>query len=176
MGKAKARIRGHTMLIIEPVVNDRQIEGVQQLLQAYFSWFFELVPGSDEVEAFSGWQQEIRHLPRCYFPPTGCFLLATLDGQVAGCVALKSDDPDTAELKRMFVHPGFRGQKMGERLVEALFARARAQGCKRMVLDSHRLMAHAHAIYRRLGFVDVDAPPDFPEELRPVVVFMERDL
>jgi GNAT superfamily N-acetyltransferase len=158
------------------VANDRQIEGVQHLLRGYFSWFFELVPGSDEVEAFSGWQQEITQLPRCYFPPTGCFLLATVNGQAAGCVALKSDSPDIGELKRMFVHPAFRGQRIGERLVEALFEQARGHGYKQVVLDSHILMSHAHGIYRRLGFRDVAAPPGFSKELGQVVVFMERDL
>jgi GNAT superfamily N-acetyltransferase len=164
------------MLKIEPVANASQIAGIQDLLRGYFSWFFELVPGSDQVAAFSGWQQEITTLPDCYFPPTGCFLLATLDGQAAGCVALKSDGPETGELKRMFVHPTFRGQKIGERLVEALFAQARGYGYKRVVLDSHRSMTKAHEIYRKLGFAEVDAPPDFPEELRLVVVFMVRGL
>jgi GNAT superfamily N-acetyltransferase len=160
------------MLKIETVPNASQIAGVQALLRAYFAWFFELIPGSSEVAAFSGWEQEITTLPRYYFPPAGCFLLATLDGQAAGCVALLSNAPDTGELKRMFVHPAFRGQGIGERLVKALFAQARLQGHKRVLLDSHRSIASAHAIYRKLGFEEVDAPPDFPEELRQVVVFM----
>lgn len=164
------------MLNIEPVANARQIAATQELLRDYFSWFFELVPGSDQDAAFSGWQQEIATLPGCYFPPTGCFLLATLDGQAAGCVALKSDDPDTGELKRMFVHPTFRGQRIGERLVEALFEQARVYGYKRVVLDSHRSMAKAHDIYRKLGFGVVEAPPGFPEELKQVVVFMAREV
>jgi GNAT superfamily N-acetyltransferase len=164
------------MLKIEPVKHESKIAVTQELLRGYFSWFFELVPGSDQVAAFSGWQEEIKTLPSCYFPPTGCFQLATLDGQAAGCIALKSDDPDTGEIKRMFVHPVFRGHKIGERLVEALFEQARAYGYKRVVLDSHSPMIKAHEIYRKLGFREVDSPSDFPEELRPVVVFTEREL
>lgn len=164
------------MLTIESARTTGHLAAVQELLRGYFAWFFELVPGSSEVAAFSGWQQEINALPDCYFPPTGSFLLATVDGQAAGCVALKSESPETGELKRMFVHPAFRGQGIGEHLVQALFEQARAYGYKRLVLDSHRSMFHAHAIYRRLGFSDVDAPTDFPEELRPIVVFMARSL
>jgi GNAT superfamily N-acetyltransferase len=93
-----------------------------------------------------------------------------------GCIALKSDNPDTGELKRMFVHPTFRGHKIGERLVEAFFEQARAYGYKRVVLNSHRSMIKAHEIYCKLGFGIVDAPPDFPEERRQVVVFMAREL
>jgi GNAT superfamily N-acetyltransferase len=164
------------MLKIEPVSDSSQIAGIQGLLRGYFEWFFELVPGSSEVAAFSGWEQEITALPNCYFPPTGCFFLATVDGEAAGCVALKSDDPEIGELKRMFVHPAFRGQRIGERLVDALFEQARLYGYKQVLLDSHRSMTKAHEIYRKLGFDEVDAPPDFPEELRQVVVFMVRSL
>jgi putative acetyltransferase len=164
------------MLKIEPVANASQTADIQELLRGYFSWFFALVPGSDQEAAFSGWQQEITALPGCYFPPSGCFLLATVNGQAAGCIALKPDHLDTGELKRLFVHPGFRGQHIGERLVEALFEQARAQGYKRLLLDTHCTMSSAHAIYRKLGFQVVDAPADCPEDIRQVVSFMERIL
>ena len=164
------------MLKIEPVANASQMAGIQGLLRGYFEWFFELVPGSSQVAAFSGWEQEITALPSCYFPPSGCFLLATVDGEAAGCVALISDDPEIGELKRMYVQPAFRGQGIGERLVDALFEQARNYGYKRVKLDSHRSMSRAHEIYRRLGFEEVAAPHDFPDELRPVVIFMDRSL
>ena len=45
-----------------------------------------------------------------------------------------------------------------------------------MILDSHHTMTKAHAIYHSLGFTTISAPPDFPAELRPIVVFMELDL
>jgi ribosomal protein S18 acetylase RimI-like enzyme len=76
----------------------------------------------------------------------------------------------------MFVHPAFRGQGIGESLVEALFEQTQIQGHKRVILDSHRSMTQAHKIYRKLGFTEVDAPPDFPEELKPVVIFMDCSL
>ncbi len=164
------------MLHIEPVATASQIAGVQGLLRAYFAWQFESIPGSNQVAALSGWEQEIQALPGCYFPPEGCFLLATLDGQAAGCIALISERPGTGELKRMFVHPAFRGQGIGERLVQALFEQARGHGHTRVILDSHRSMAKAHDIYRKLGFREIDSPPGFPAELRHVVIFMERAL
>lgn len=160
------------MLKIEPVETADQIAATQELICGYFSHCFELVPGSEQVAAFSGWERELATLPRCYFPPTGCFLLATLHGQAAGCVALISNDPETGELKRMYVHPGYRGQNIGERLVESLFQKARGYGYKLMVLDSHRSMTQAHKIYRSLGFKEIEAPPGFPEDLKQSVIFM----
>jgi GNAT superfamily N-acetyltransferase len=164
------------MLKIEPVETADQIALAQELIRGYFSWFFELIPGSDQVAAFSGWEQELATLPRCYFPPTGCFLLATVDGQAAGCVALKAGDYKAGELKRMFVHPHFRGQKIGVQLVESLFQKARFFGYERVMLDSHRSMTKAHEIYRNLGFREVEAPSDFPDELKQSVIFMEYAL
>ena len=64
----------------------------------------------------------------------------------------------------------------GERLVKALFEQARLYGYKKVLLDSPRSMTKAHDVYRKLGLGEVDAPPDFPEEQKQVVVFMVRTL
>ena len=37
-------------------------------------------------------------------------------------------------------------------------------------------MKKTHAIYLEVGFRLVNAPDDFPEDLKPIVVFMEYDL
>jgi ribosomal protein S18 acetylase RimI-like enzyme len=74
------------------------------------------------------------------------------------------------------VRPQFRGLEIGWQLVNRLVAEARQAGYERMVLDSHRSMKKAHALYQAVGFKRVSAPADFPEALQPVVVFMECDL
>ena len=58
----------------------------------------------------------------------------------------------------------------------ALVEEARRQGYRRIVLDSHMSMTKAHDIYQSAGFRKVPTPADFPEVLKPVVVFMELDL
>jgi ribosomal protein S18 acetylase RimI-like enzyme len=65
---------------------------------------------------------------------------------------------------------------IGTALVADLIARARGMGYRRLVLDSHMSMTKAHEIYRAAGFQRVETPPDFPEDLKPVVVFMEMRL
>ena len=81
-----------------------------------------------------------------------------------------------AELKRLYVSPAARGHRIGRRLVAELIGRARSIGHRRVVLDSYYTMFNAHDLYRGAGFRDTAAPPDFPEQLKPVVVFMELDL
>jgi GNAT superfamily N-acetyltransferase len=45
-----------------------------------------------------------------FSPPDGLFLLARLDGEAVGCGAIRTLDPETAEIKRMWVDPTVRGR------------------------------------------------------------------
>ena len=153
------------------------IRDIVALFREYTDWAFTLTSTLAETPpTFEGFEEELASLPGIYAPPAGRLLLATVDGRPAGCIALKPHDRDTAELKRLYVSPTFRGRAIGERLVAALIAGARDAGYRRIVLDSHVSMTRAHDIYRQAGFRTVDAPADFPEVLKPIVVFMELDL
>lgn len=46
------------------------------------------------------------------------FLVAEKDGKIIGTVAIKEDAPDTALLRRVFVHKDFRGQGYGAKLMK----------------------------------------------------------
>jgi putative acetyltransferase len=164
------------MATVIQVSSPAEIQQVQQLIREFTSWAIATIEGSDQAPTFRGLEEELATLPGIYAPPTGCLLLALLDGMPAGCVALKGHDATTGELKRLYVRPAFRGLNLAELLVAALVARARALGYRKIVLDSHISMKKAHAIYRSAGFRDVRAPGDFPDELKPVVVFMELDV
>ncbi len=164
------------MLTISQVNSEAEITAAQELLREYSRWAFSIVPGSDESPAFEGFDAELASLPGIYAPPAGRLLLAMYDGQPAGCVCLKGHDATTSELKRLYVRPTFRGQNIGQHLVKMLIEEARQSKYQRIVLDSHNSMKKAHAIYLESGFRLVSAPDNFPEELKPIVVFMECDL
>lgn len=70
----------------------------------------------------------------------------------------------------MHVPSGFRGLGIDQHLVAATFAQARANVDPRKVPDSHRSMTQAHIIYCKRGFDVVDAPADFLEELKLIVL------
>jgi ribosomal protein S18 acetylase RimI-like enzyme len=165
------------MLNISQVNSEAQIEGARSLIREYTGWIFTtLTNDSNNAPTFEGLEEELATLPGIYAPPAGRLLLATQDGQPAGCVCLKRHDAITSELKRLYVRPAFRGQNIGEHLVKMLVEEARQAGYRRMVLDSHVTMKKAHAIYQGAGFKFVSAPEDFPVDLKPVVVFMELEL
>jgi N-acetylglutamate synthase-like GNAT family acetyltransferase len=164
------------MLAIHQIETPQQIAAAQRLVRGYFEWFFALVPGSQTDPTFRGWEDELASIPGQFVPPAGRFLLAEVDGQVAGCIVLKPVSADTCELKRLFVHPSQRGKAIGQALVKAFLTQASASGYHHAVLDSHVSMTGAHAIYQQMGFGVVAAPDNFPEELKGSVIFMRREL
>jgi GNAT superfamily N-acetyltransferase len=106
---------------------------------------------------FQNFDQELAGLPGDYAPPGGRLLLATLEGEPAGCVALHKLDHDICEMKRLYLRPKFRGKGLGGILVQAIFAEARQIGYLRMRLDTvEPVMKDAVAMYRKLGFREIE--------------------
>ena len=161
---------------IVQVQTPEHIAAVRALLDEYLAWTLTLEADARDAPTFEAIDAELATLPGVFAPPAGRLLLAMHEGQPAGCVAFKPRDGATCELKRLYVRPAFRGHRIGWELVRSLMAEARASGYGRMVLDSHVSMRGAHSIYRAFGFHVVSTPADFPEHLKPVVVFMECDL
>ena len=54
--------------------------------------------------------------------------------------------------RMLAVDPTVQGRGVGPRLVAECLERARAAGCRRMVIGSTEWMTTAHRIYERLGF------------------------
>jgi putative acetyltransferase len=91
--------------------------------------------------------------------------LLPLDGgrkaRPAGCCALRpldnADYPNAAEMKRLYVRPGFRGLGLGRHLAEAILDAARGAGYACVLLDTLDDMESARTLYEDLGFEEV--PP-----------------
>ena len=164
------------MVEVAQVTSDGGIEAVRELMREYTAWAFSLTPESSDAPTFQGLADELNTLPGVYSPPDGRLLIATNDGQPAGCICLKPADSTTCELKRLYVRPAFRGLGIGRRMVEMLLHEARQIGYQRIELNTHITMTGAHAIYRAVGFRLTSTPSDFPEQLKSVAVFMELDL
>jgi putative acetyltransferase len=164
------------MLKVAQIETSADCRAVKGLVLEFVAWAYTQDPDAQAAPTFTDLEAELDGLPGIYGPPTGSFLLATLDDQPVGCVALREKDRDTVELKRMYVRPGQRGHGVGLKLVQDLVAVARAQGRKRIVLDSYHTMTGAHKIYRAVGFQDVAPPDDFPKTWEGRVVFMEMTL
>jgi putative acetyltransferase len=110
---------------------------------------------------FQDFEAEVSALPGEYASPLGALLLACVNGEPAGCVALRSltdsDYPNAAEMKRLYVAPSFRGLGLGRQLTEAILDKAREAGYHSVLLDTLDDMEAARALYEDLGFVEI--PP-----------------
>lgn len=105
---------------------------------------------------FQEYEREYAQLPGEYAPPDGRLFVARYDGAIAGCIALRKIDVDTCEMKRLYVRPGYRGNKIGRMLSERLIHEALAMGYRSMRLDTIPQMTAAIALYRSLGFREIE--------------------
>jgi ribosomal protein S18 acetylase RimI-like enzyme len=111
--------------------------------------------------AFQDFEAELAGLPGDYAPPGGALLLALVDGQLAGCGALRPlpdvDYPNACEMKRLYVRRAFRRFGLGRALAQALIDRATQAGYSTMLLDTLDDMEAARGLYGSLGFEEI--PP-----------------
>jgi putative acetyltransferase len=118
--------------------------------------FLEYARDIDLDLSFQNFDEELAELTAQYGPSQGGILLLTVEGRPAGCVAVRRFEKDTAELKRMYVRPAYRGQGYGRRLGEEALALTRGLGYRAIRLDTLPKMAAAIALYQSLGFVEIE--------------------
>ena len=126
---------------------------------------------------FQDFEAELASLPGDYAAPRGQLLLATVDGSIAGCCALRpldaSDYPNAAEMKRLYVRKAFRGFGLGRQLAEAILDVARQAGYACVLLDTLDEMESARALYADFGFVEI--PPYYHNPI-PGAHYLKADI
>lgn len=133
-------------------------------------WFVERVFGHQSLD------DELAGLQEAYSPPRGKALLFVSDGELRGGGAYRRRPDGSCEMKRLFVPARYQGQGIGRRLCEGLIESARGEGYALMRLDTAALFAEAIALYEAAGFRRCEPYLEYPPELLPHLVFMERPL
>lgn len=177
---AAAETLRRARLAIVPADHPVRIEAIRELFVEYAqSLSFNL--------CFQSFEEELAALPGKYAPWSGMLLLALVNDEPAGCVALRKLGTDSAseddeilaelhvcEMKRLYVRPQFRGVGVGRELVNAILKCAAAIGYSRMRLDTvPSEMATAVEMYQRLGFVEIAPYRDNPV---PGAKYLELDI
>ncbi len=119
--------------------------------------FLEYARDIDKDLSFQDFDRELAEIRVQYSPSEGGILILRVDGRPAGCVAVRRFEKETAELKRMYVRPDYRGQGLGRRLGEEALALARRLGYQAIRLDTLLQMGRALALYQSFGFVEIPA-------------------
>ncbi len=154
-------------LSIDPAESALQFDQVRELLLEYWK-------SRDLALSVFNFDRELATLPGEYGPPSGRLLLASCNGEAAGCVALRQLEPEICEMKRLYIRDRFRGRGFGRSLAMAIIAEARAMGYSTMRLDTiGPSMQEAIALYRQLNFQEIAAYRNNPLE---GVRFMELKL
>jgi ribosomal protein S18 acetylase RimI-like enzyme len=147
------------------------------LIEATRSVMREYAQGLGVDLCFQGFEQELAGLPGDYALPGGALLLAMVDGEVAGCGAMRAlpdcDYPNACEMKRLYVRRAFRRFGLGRQIAAALMDRATEAGYSVMLLDTLDDMEAARGLYASLGFEDV--PPYYYNPI-PGAHYLKADL
>jgi ribosomal protein S18 acetylase RimI-like enzyme len=94
------------------------------------------------------------HFLRQYFGDGAGVWLATTNGTIVGCIALRDlpELPGSGEIKRLYVQPAHRGSGIAKQLLNALEQFALNAGYDWLYLDSAPGMDTAVHFYRRSGY------------------------
>ena len=147
------------------------------LLEAVREIFREYAHGLGIDLCFQNFEEELAALPGDYAAPQGALLLAFVDGELAGCGAMRPlaevDYANACEMKRLYVRRAFRRFGLGRLLAQALMDRALQAGWSCMLLDTLDDMEAARGLYEALGFEEV--PPYYYNPI-PGAHYLKADL
>ena len=102
--------------------------------------------------------------------PSVTFLGAWQGDTLVGCGAVRTMPGEAAtegrpygEIKRMFVSPARRGERIGARILAALETALHAQGIDRALMETGEELARATRMYRAAGYVEREEFGEYPD-------------
>ncbi|MDF2905472.1 MAG: acetyltransferase, N-acetylglutamate synthase [Herbinix sp.] len=146
---------------------------IGELFQEYISLLIEKDPSIIEYLTQQNYEAELEHLEHKYGLPNGRLYIAYIEHVPVGCVGLRPIDHTTCEVKRLYVRPEFRGQRIGIRLMDQLVLDAKEIGYQYMVLDTLPYLTNAIAMYKNYGFYEI---PPYNNSPMTYSIFMRFDL
>jgi GNAT superfamily N-acetyltransferase len=108
-----------------------------------------------------------------FAPPEGRFFVAVDGDRLVGCAGWRVHGDD-AELKRMYTAPAVRGRGVARRMLATIEESARADGRKRVILETGDKQPEAIALYASAGYHRIEDFGFYRDE--PGVLSFARDL
>ncbi|MDO4481320.1 MAG: GNAT family N-acetyltransferase [Bacillota bacterium] len=148
----------------------------EEIKSLFFEYIGMLIEGDSSFKEYldiQNYDAELEHLEEKYGYPMGRLYLAYCGGQPAGCIGLRKIDEKNCEMKRLYVRPQFRNNRIGEQLVRLIVDDAKNIGYSFMLLDTLPFLESAVRLYKRFGFYITECYNDSPMSTS---IFMKLDL
>lgn len=99
----------------------------------------------------------INHPKETILDGGGCIYLAKADDKIVGTAGLANEGNGVYELVKMSVTPAFRGHGISRMLLDKCLNKAIELNAKKVFLYSNSQLTTAISLYKKYGFVHVDA-------------------
>ena len=106
---------------------------------------------------FQHFEEELTLLKTMYAAPDGGIILCKMENECIACVAIRKINNQTAELKRMFVRPGYQRLGIGKILLEKAIDLARSANYSCIRLDTLNYITAAINLYMQYNFYEIPA-------------------
>jgi ribosomal protein S18 acetylase RimI-like enzyme len=148
-------------------------DNIKILFSEYINLLLEVEKDFHIYLDLQNYDSEIDNLKEKYGLPDGRLYIAYYDNQAAGCIALRKMNETECEMKRLYIKPQFRRNKIGMALVELIINDAKKIGYKYMLLDTLPSLEAAVKLYENFGFYRIPPYNDSPIDN---TIFMKLDL
>ena len=162
MSTSDRLLRDGTVATLRPLPYDHPV--AQHLVEQVQEEYVQRYGGPDAAVVESGE----------FLPPRGIFLVVEADGEPVGCGAWRVLSPGVAEIKRVYVVPGFRRRGLAQVIVAALEDGVLCAGHGSVVLNTGKEQPEALALYAALGYRPIDGYGVYA--CSPGAVFLGKDL
>jgi putative acetyltransferase len=106
---------------------------------------------------FQNFDDELNVIDKQYGQPEGGLFLAFVNDKPIGCIGLRKIQNFIGEVKRMYVMPDYRGNKVGAKLLQATIDFSRILDYKLLKLDTLDDMFEAIQLYKSFGFKETSS-------------------
>lgn len=118
--------------------------------------------------------EDLTEISERYLDPGGEFLVGLTGDEIVAIGGFQPREDDTAEIRRIRVHPEYQRRGYGEQLVVELEERARESGFDRIVLDTNGRLTAAQKLYEKRGYEETrrETHPELGDEF----VYYQKEL
>ncbi|SFD06816.1 GNAT family N-acetyltransferase [Algibacter pectinivorans] len=110
------------------------------------------------------YDEEVLGNPKKYIINKGGHIFfAKLNNAIIGTVALMPiENSDSFELTKMAVSPNYRGQKIGQQLMQHCIDFSKVSNIPKLIIYSSRKLENAIYIYKKYSFIEIPVEPNCP--------------